>query len=217
MSRWPVAGTSEYWLPASSPSVKRKSNAHAVQQIHIRWLQQYTRPTNNNYTQDNLKLSTIHKRTSSQILDLISTLQDLCSFLIQTSYLSSDSNVFFLTAYFTRSADVTEHGMRLYNAEQRHDTSLCNEPDSYVNAFCVGPPFHWAPTPFFFSFTNCARHARTPTATCRNKTTTAKRSHSYQIFIKQQNGKFTCHILNQAMISAPSVSIHETVLKSVQY
>ena len=40
--------------------------------------------------------------------------------------------------------------MRLYNAEQRHDTSLCNEPDSYVNAFCVGPPFHWAPTPFFF-------------------------------------------------------------------
>jgi len=39
-----------------------------VQQIHIRW-QQYTQdnynntqPTNNNYTQDNLKLATIHTR-----------------------------------------------------------------------------------------------------------------------------------------------------------
>ena len=63
-------------------------------------------------------------------------------FLIRTSYLRSNSNVFFLTADFTISADVTEHDMRLYNAEQRHDTSLCNEPDSYVNAFCVGPPFH---------------------------------------------------------------------------
>jgi len=30
--------------------------------IHTRQLQQYTRPTNNNYTQDNLKLATIHTR-----------------------------------------------------------------------------------------------------------------------------------------------------------
>jgi len=41
---------------------KTKSNAHTVQQIHIRQLQQYTRPTNNNYTQDNLKLATVHAR-----------------------------------------------------------------------------------------------------------------------------------------------------------
>jgi len=30
--------------------------------IHTRQLQQYTRPTNNNYTQDNLKVATIHAR-----------------------------------------------------------------------------------------------------------------------------------------------------------
>jgi len=30
--------------------------------MHTRQLQQYTRPTNNNYTQDNLKLATIHTR-----------------------------------------------------------------------------------------------------------------------------------------------------------
>ena len=30
--------------------------------IHTIQLQQYTRPTNNNYTQDNLKLATIHTR-----------------------------------------------------------------------------------------------------------------------------------------------------------
>ena len=30
--------------------------------IHTRQLQQYARPTNKNYTQDNLKLATIHTR-----------------------------------------------------------------------------------------------------------------------------------------------------------
>jgi len=30
--------------------------------INTRQLQQYTKPTNNNYTQDNLKLATIHTR-----------------------------------------------------------------------------------------------------------------------------------------------------------
>ena len=30
--------------------------------IHTRQLQQYTRPTNNNYTKDNLKLATKHMR-----------------------------------------------------------------------------------------------------------------------------------------------------------
>ena len=30
--------------------------------MHTRQLQQYTRPTNNNYTQDNLKLATIQTR-----------------------------------------------------------------------------------------------------------------------------------------------------------
>jgi len=30
--------------------------------IHTRQLQQYTRPTNNTYTKDNLKLATIHTR-----------------------------------------------------------------------------------------------------------------------------------------------------------
>ena len=58
MSRWPVAGPFEYWLLTSSPAskVKKKSNTHIVQQIHIRWqhtqdnynntqLQQYTLPT----------------------------------------------------------------------------------------------------------------------------------------------------------------------------
>jgi len=68
--RWPVAGPSEYWLLASSPASKVKnSNTHIVQQIHITW-QQYTQDnynnshgqTNNNYTQDSLKLAIIHTR-----------------------------------------------------------------------------------------------------------------------------------------------------------
>jgi len=33
-----------------------------VNNTHIWQLQQYTRPTNNNYTEDNLKLATIHLR-----------------------------------------------------------------------------------------------------------------------------------------------------------
>jgi len=65
MSRWPVAGPSEYWLLASSPAskVKKKqcpnsiTNTHKIT-THKRQLQQYTRSTNNNYTQDNLKLAT---------------------------------------------------------------------------------------------------------------------------------------------------------------
>ena len=59
VSRWPVAGPSEYGLLASSPAstvTKKNTNAHIVQHIHItthtRHLQQYTRSTNNNYTQD---------------------------------------------------------------------------------------------------------------------------------------------------------------------
>ena len=70
MSRWPVAGPSEYWLVASSPAskVKKKkqcphstTNTHKIT-THTRQLQQYTRPTNNNYTKDKLKLATKHKR-----------------------------------------------------------------------------------------------------------------------------------------------------------
>ena len=37
-------------------------NKHELTTIHTRQLQQYTRPTNNNYTQDNLKLATVHTR-----------------------------------------------------------------------------------------------------------------------------------------------------------
>jgi len=37
------------------------TNTHMTT-IHTRQLQQYTQPTNNNYTQDNLKLATIHTR-----------------------------------------------------------------------------------------------------------------------------------------------------------
>ena len=35
---------------------------HTSTSIHTRQLQQYTRPTNNNYTQENLKLATIRTR-----------------------------------------------------------------------------------------------------------------------------------------------------------
>ena len=37
------------------------ANTHKIT-IHTKQLQQYTRPTNNNYTQDNLKIATIHTR-----------------------------------------------------------------------------------------------------------------------------------------------------------
>jgi len=38
VSRWPVAGPSEYCLVANNPAfkVKKKNNTHIVQQIHIR-------------------------------------------------------------------------------------------------------------------------------------------------------------------------------------
>ena len=69
MSRWPVAGPSEHLLLASSPTSKVKkqqcpqstANTHKIT-THTRQLQQYTRPTNNNYTQHNLKLATVHRR-----------------------------------------------------------------------------------------------------------------------------------------------------------
>jgi len=38
------------------------TNTHKTTTIHARQLQQYTRQTNNNYTQNNLKLATIHMR-----------------------------------------------------------------------------------------------------------------------------------------------------------
>jgi len=38
--------------------------------IHTRQLQQYTRPTNNNYTQDNLKLATIYTSFSTDLLEV---------------------------------------------------------------------------------------------------------------------------------------------------
>ena len=72
VSRWPVAGPSEYRLLASRPASKVKkqqyththstANTHKMATIHTRQLQEHTRPTNNDYTQDNLKLATIHTR-----------------------------------------------------------------------------------------------------------------------------------------------------------
>ena len=69
MSRWPVAGPSQYWLIASSPASKVKTALHTYSTAnthkittHTRQLQQYTRSTNNNYTKDNLKLATKYTR-----------------------------------------------------------------------------------------------------------------------------------------------------------
>ena len=68
VSRWPVAGPSEYWLLASSPACKVKTAIHThsttntpkMTTIHTRQLQQYTRPTNSNYKQDWLMVSCYH-------------------------------------------------------------------------------------------------------------------------------------------------------------
>jgi len=65
-----MAGRRTFRILASSQQsgiYSKNSNAHTVQQIHTRW-QQYTQDnynnirgqTNNNYTQDNLKLATIN-------------------------------------------------------------------------------------------------------------------------------------------------------------
>jgi len=69
VSRWPVAGPSEYWLLASSPAskVKKKQCPHSATYTHkitthTRQLQQYTRSANNNCTKDSLKLATKHTR-----------------------------------------------------------------------------------------------------------------------------------------------------------
>ena len=57
VSRWPVAGPSEYWLLASSPAAKVKTaihtlyctaNTHKMTTIHTRQLQQYTQDNYNN-------------------------------------------------------------------------------------------------------------------------------------------------------------------------
>ena len=68
MSRWPVSGTSENWLLASSPAskVKKKECPHSTTITHKitkhkSQLQKYTRSSTNNYTQDNLKLTTKHR------------------------------------------------------------------------------------------------------------------------------------------------------------
>jgi len=70
VSRWPVAGPSEYWLLANSPAskVKKQQYTHSTTNTH-----KVTTPTqdnynnthgqtNNNYIQDNLKLATVHTR-----------------------------------------------------------------------------------------------------------------------------------------------------------
>ena len=68
VSRWPVAGPSEYWPVASSPAFKvKKKYTHSTTYTHkitthTNQLQQYTRSTNNNYPKDNLKLATKHPR-----------------------------------------------------------------------------------------------------------------------------------------------------------
>jgi len=62
VSRWPVAGPSEYWLLASSPASKVKTaNTHIVKQIHIRW-QQYTQDNYNNT--HNTTNNNTHKTTT---------------------------------------------------------------------------------------------------------------------------------------------------------
>ena len=92
MSRWPVAGPSDYWLIASSPAPKVKqqythsttnthkmtairtrqlqqytqdnyNNTHIVQQIHIRW-QQYAQ---DNYSNTHKTTTTIHTRQLTTI------------------------------------------------------------------------------------------------------------------------------------------------------
>ena len=75
---WPVAGPSEYWLLASSPASKvtKKKYTHSTANTH-RWQhpQQYTRPTNSNYTQDNVKLGTIRTRQiNTHVLRICSAL-----------------------------------------------------------------------------------------------------------------------------------------------
>jgi hypothetical protein len=45
VSRWPVAGPSEYWLLASSPASKVKTSIHTVQQIHSTTNTQYNKYT----------------------------------------------------------------------------------------------------------------------------------------------------------------------------
>jgi len=54
VSRWPVAGPSEYWTVASSPAFKVKKKKYIVQQ--------YTRSTNNSYPKYNIKLGIKHPR-----------------------------------------------------------------------------------------------------------------------------------------------------------
>ena len=59
VSKWPVAGPSEYWPVASSPAFKLKKYTHSTTNTHkitthTSQLQQYTRSTNNNYPKDNL-------------------------------------------------------------------------------------------------------------------------------------------------------------------
>jgi len=44
-----------------------KTNTHKITTIHTRQLQQYTRPNENNYKQDNLKLATKHTRQNGKI------------------------------------------------------------------------------------------------------------------------------------------------------
>ena len=70
VSRWPVAGPSEYWLLASSPASKVKIQQYTHSTTNTHKIPTPTQDnynnthgqTNNNYTQDNLKLATIKVR-----------------------------------------------------------------------------------------------------------------------------------------------------------
>ena len=65
MSRWPVAGPSDYWLLASSPASEVKnSNAHTVQEIHKR--QQHPHKTTTTiHTANQQQLHTRQLKTSN--------------------------------------------------------------------------------------------------------------------------------------------------------
>ena len=60
--------------------------------IHTRQ-QQYTRPTNNNYTQDNLKLATIHTRKIRiQHVQKVKTPNQAISWVCQNTKFSGESS-----------------------------------------------------------------------------------------------------------------------------
>ena len=104
--------------------------------IHTRQLQQYTQPTNNNYTQDNLKLATLYTR-QIRILQHVQKAKPpskrvLCTVTARRRDLPDN------TQHSLQTNNHTPGGIRTHNPSRRAAVDVRLRPrDHWVRPYCT--------------------------------------------------------------------------------